>query len=43
MLLKNAVVHDGLGHEERLDVLVEDGKILRVAKDIPGEGIDLSG
>ena len=43
MLLKNATVHDGLGNEERLDVLVEDGKILRVAPEIPGEGIDLSG
>ena len=39
VLLKNAVVHDGLGGEERLDVLIEEGKILRVAKDIPGEGL----
>ena len=43
VLLKNAVVHDGLGGEERLDVLIEEGKILRVAKDIPGEGVDLTG
>ncbi len=43
MLLKNATVHDGLGHEAVLDVLVEDGKIARVAPDIQGDGTDLTG
>ena len=43
MLLKNAFVHDGLGHVAKQDVLVEDGEIKQVADSLPGEGEDLSG
>ena len=45
MLLKNATVHDGLGRVAVLDILVEEGKIARVAQpgSLPGEGIDLTG
>ena len=45
MLLKNATVHDGLGRAAVLDILVEEGKIARVAQpgSLPGEGIDLTG
>ncbi len=43
MLLKNAVVHDGLGNTFQKDVLVENGRIVRIADSIEGEGFDLSG
>ena len=43
MLLKNAVVHDGLGNTFQKDVLVENGRIVRIADSIEGEGLDLSG
>ena len=43
MLLKNATVHDGLGNAGRRDVLIENGRIARIAETIDGEGIDLSG
>lgn len=45
MLLKNATVHDGIGRAAVLDILVEDGKIARVAQpgNLPDEGIDLTG
>ena len=43
MLLKNAFVHDGLGHVAKQDVLVENGEIKQVADSLPGEGEDLSG
>ena len=42
MLLKNAVVHDGLGNTFQKDVLVENGRIVRIADSIEGEGFDLS-
>ena len=43
MLLKNGWVHDGLGHVEQMDLLVEDGKIAAIGKNLPGEGEDISG
>lgn len=43
MLLKNAMVHDGLGVTAKKDILVENGRIVCVADVIEGEGIDLSG
>ena len=43
MLLKNATVHDGLGNAGRKDVLIENGRIARVADSINGEGVDLNG
>ena len=43
MLLKNAIVHDGMGGAARLDVLVEEGRIRRIAPEIPGDGEDLAG
>ena len=43
MLLKNATVHDGLGHTAQMDVLVEEGRIARLAEHIDGEGQDLTG
>ena len=43
MLLKHATVHDGLGHAACLDILVENGKIARVAENLTGEGTDLTG
>ena len=39
MLLKNATVHDGLGNTSRRDVLIENGRIARIAETIDGEGI----
>lgn len=43
MLLKNGWIHDGLGHVERLDIRIEDGRIAAVGKDLPGVGEDISG
>ena len=43
MLLKNAVIHDGLGHEFTGDLRIEDGLIVEVAAHIEGEGEDLGG
>ena len=43
MLLKNAVIHDGLGHEFTGDLRIEDGLIVEVAEHIEGEGEDLGG
>ena len=43
MLLKNAVIHDGLGHEFTGDLRIEDGLIVEVAAHIEGEGENLGG
>ena len=43
MILKNAVIHDGLGHEFTGDLRIEDGLIAEVAGHIEGEGLDLAG
>lgn len=43
MLLKQAVVHDGLGAAAVCDVRIENGLIAQVAPHIDGEGIDLTG
>ena len=43
MILKNAVIHDGLGHEFTGDLRIEDGLIVEVAAHIEGEGEDLGG
>lgn len=43
MLLKQAIVHDGLGGVRTCDVRIEDGVIAEIAEHIDGEGIDLSG
>ena len=43
MILKNAVIHDGLGHEFTGDLRIEDGLIAEVAAHIEGEGEDLGG
>lgn len=43
MLLKNAVIHDGLGRTFTGDLRIEDGLIAEVAEHIEGEGIDLAG
>lgn len=43
MLLKNAVIHDGLGNTFTGDLRIEDGQIAEVAAHIEGEGADLGG
>ena len=43
MLIKNAVIHDGLGRVFTGDLRLEDGLIAEVAKHIEGEGLDLAG
>ena len=43
MILKNAVIHDGLGNTFTGDLRVEDGVIAEVAAHIEGEGEDLAG
>ena len=43
MILKNAVIHDGLGHMFTGDLRIEDGLIAEVAAHIEGEGTDLAG
>lgn len=43
MLLKQAIVHDGLGGAAVCDIRIEGGIIAQVAPHIDGEGIDLSG
>ncbi len=43
MILKNAVIHDGLGHEFTGDLRIEDGLIAEVAARIEGDGVDLAG
>ena len=43
MILKNAVIHDGLGRAFTGDLRIEDGLIAEVAAHIEGEGTDLAG
>ena len=43
MILKNAVIHDGLGRAITGDLRIEDGLIAEVAAHIEGEGTDLAG
>ena len=43
MLLKGAFVHDGLGDTRIQDVLIENGRIARIAEKIDGIGEDVSG
>ena len=42
MLLKHLQIHDGLGNITEGDVLIEDGKIVRVADSIEGDGEDMT-
>ena len=43
MILKNAVIHDGLGRAFTGDLRIEEGLIAEVAAHIEGEGTDLAG
>ena len=43
MLLKNLWIHDGLGRVDKRDILIEDGKIVRIADVIDGDGEDMTG
>lgn len=43
MLLKQAIVHDGVGGVRTCDVRIENGKIVELSASLPGEGVDLTG